>query len=97
MYALQTTVTEISYVIFVFVKLLTYWYTHHSVECYNGLGECFNVLCEVRQGGVSTLVSLLVRFLYYIVIISAQFSGVVYYYYYTPTIFYFSGSCTGLQ
>ena len=34
--------------------LLTYWYTHllSVVMWNNALGECFNVLCGVRQGGV---------------------------------------------
>ena len=38
----------------IFVKLLVYWYTHlTSAVIWNfALGECFKVLCGVRQGGV---------------------------------------------
>ena len=37
-----------------FVKLLMYWYSHlRSAVLWNSvLGECFSVMCGVRQGGV---------------------------------------------
>jgi len=89
----------------IFVKLLIYWYTHllSAVRWNNALGECFKVLCGVRQGGVLSPY----LFAFYIndiiedvrnsgfgIYIGSVFLGCILY---ADDILLLSGSCTGLQ
>ena len=89
----------------IFVKLLVYWYTHlMSAVIWNfALGECFKVLCGVRQGGVLSPY----LFAFYIndiiedvrksgfdIYIGSVFLGCILY---ADDILLLSGSCTGLQ
>jgi len=88
-----------------FVKLLTYWYSHlRSAVLWNSvLGECFDVLCGVRQGGVLSPY----LFAFYIddiitdlkksgygIYVGSVFVGCILY---ADDIVLLSASCTGLQ
>jgi len=89
----------------VFVKLLIYWYSHLvSAILWNSvLGECFSVICGVRQGGVLSPY----LFAFYMddvidevknsgfgIYIGSVFLGCILY---ADDILLLSGSCVGLQ
>ena len=90
----------------IFVKLLVYWYKHlTSAVIWNfALGECFKVLCGVRQGRgvlspylfafyVNDIIED-VRKLGFGIYIGSVFLGCILY---ADDILLLSGSCTGLQ